>query len=182
MSTESLPLYQELRRQIDELVSKLAELRALENEIIQKMFPADGCPEVFLQFDDRSQTVMWFDKSLKLGGKSYRFVKTLWQAPRRRKKMESLEQSVWKSRARQQERLAMIKTKKGIHKVRVASRFVSQNTLKLFLFRLQNRLRTSMFPYEIVPVRDKKNGEIVGYKLKCTKRYMKIIRKYPSEK
>ena len=179
MTTEPLPPYLELRHRIDELVAKLAELRALENEVIQKMFPVAERPEILLQFDDRSKTVMWFDKSVKLGAKSYRFLKTLWQAPLHRKKIESLEQAVWKSKSQHQERLATVKTKRGILKVAVASRFVSQNTLKLFLFRLHNRLRSSLFPYKIVPVRGKKSGEIIGYKLKCTKRYEKFFKRVP---
>ena len=176
---EPFPPYLELRRRIDELVAQLTELRALENKVIEQMFPVTEHPEVLLQFDDRNKTVMWFDKSVKLGAKSYRFVKTLWQAPLHRKKIENLEQAVWKSRSRRQERLATVRTKRGIQRVAVTSRFVSQNTLKLFLFRLQNRLRSSLFPYKIVPVKYKKSGEIVGYKLKCTKKYENFIKKVP---
>ena len=175
MSADPLPPYMEIRQQIDDLIARLAELRAKENEILRQMFPVADRPEVLLHFNDRSQTVMWFDKSVKLGGKSYRFIKTLWKAPQHRKKIGSLEQSVWKTKFRQQKRLAMVKTKTGIHKVRVSSRFVLQNTLKLFLFRLQNRLRSVRFPYKVSPVKDKMSSEIIGYKLTCTKRYSKFI-------
>ena len=140
---------------------------------IKGIFTADTeAHEVPLHFDDESQTVRWHGKSLKLGGKSYLFLKTLWNAPRHRKKMESLEQSVWKTRGRKRSRLVSVKTKTGTRKVRVTSRFVSQNTLKLFLFRLQNRLLSVQFPYKIVPLKDKESAEIVGHKLKCTKRYI----------
>ena len=179
MTTEPLPPYWELRRQIDELVARLTELRTQENEIIQQMLEGAECPKVPLKFDDKTQTIRWFDNSLKLGGKSYLFIKTLWQAPRHRKKIENLEQSVWKPK--EQNRQVAVKTKKGIRNVRVTSRFLSQNTLKLFLFRLQNRLRTAQFPYKIVPIKIRKNGatgEIVGYGLKCVKRYIKFQEKY----
>jgi len=179
MSSEPLSPYLELRRQIDDLIAKLAELRAKENEILRQMFPDSRHSEVPLQFDDKSQTVQWFDQSLKLGGKSYLFVKTLWNAPLHRKKTENLEQCVWKSASRDQTRLVTVRTKKGIHKVKVASRLLSQNTLKLFLFRLQNRLRSALFPYKIVPVKNRKTGEIVGYRLKCTQWYKKKSKKVP---
>jgi len=179
MTTEPLPPYLELRRQIDELVAQLAKLRAQENEIIRQMLSGTEIPEIPLQFDDKTQTVQWFDKSLKLGGKSYLFIKTLWRAPQHRKNIERLEQSVWNPQERC--RQVAVKTTKGIRNVKVASRFLSQNTLKLFLFRLQNRLRSAQFPYKIVSVKSRKNGvtgEIVGYKLKCIKRYIKSQKKY----
>jgi hypothetical protein len=179
MPHEPLPPYLEIRQQIDELVVKLAELRAKENEMLRQMLSDSEQPEVMLQFDDRNKTIMWFDKSLKLGSKSYLFVKMLWYAPRHRKKIESLEQSVWKPKFQKHKRLVAVKTKNNLQRVRVASRFISQNTLKLFLFRLQKRLRLALFPYKISPIKDRKSGEIVGYGLKCTKRYMKIIKKVP---
>ena len=178
---EPLPPYLELRKQIDELIVKLTELRKQENEIIRQMLAGTELPEVPLHFDDKTQTIQWFDKSLKLGGKSYLFVKTLWQAPLHRKKIASLEQSVWTPQTSTKRRQIAVKTKKGVRRVKVASRFLPQNTLKLFLFRLQNRLRSAQFPYKIVPVKIQKNGttgEIVGYKLKCTKRYIKFQKKY----
>jgi hypothetical protein len=181
MMMEPPSSYLELRRQIDELVETLATLRRQENEIIRQMLSGVEQLEVPLQFDDKTQTVRWSGNALKLGGKSYLFVKTLWQAPRHRQKMETLEQSVWK--LKEQRRYMSVKTKKGIRNVQVASRFLSQNTLKLFLFRLQNRLRTAQFPYKIVPVKSRKNGttgEIVGYGLKCVKRYIKYQEKYRS--
>ena len=180
MAAEQPYPYLELRRQIDELVAKLAELRKQENEIIRQMLRNTEPSEVPLLFDDKNQTVTWFDHSLKLGGKSYLFIKTLWQAPMHRKKIEGLEQTVWKSKGTKQNRQITVKTKKGIRRVQVASRFLSQNTLKLFLFRLQNRLGAAQFPYKIVPVKNRKNGEIVGYGLKCVKRYTKFKKKYRS--
>ena len=179
MTSESLPHYLELRRQIDELIAQLAGLRAKENAILRQMFHEAEQSDILLQFDDKCQTIQWFDQSLKLGKKSYLFIKTLWQAPRHRKKTDRLEQSVWKSRSRKKYRYVTVKTKKGNRKVRIVSQFLSQNTLKLFLFRLQNRLRSVLFPYKIVPVKNGKDGEIVGYQLKCTKRYTKIQKKYP---
>jgi len=170
---EPLPPYLELRRQIDELVEKLTELRALENEVVRQMFSDSEQPEIPLQFDDSTKTVRWLDKSLKLGGKSYLFIKTLWNAPRHRKKIESLEQSVWKSKGRKKSRQITVKTAKGVRKVNISSRFLSQNTLKLFLFRLQNRLRSAQFPYKITPLKNRISAEIVGYGLKCTKNYIK---------
>jgi len=187
MTTEPLTPYLELRRQIDELVATLAELRKQESEIIRQMLSGVEVPEVPLQFDDKMQTVQWFGKSLKLGGKSYLFLKTLWYAPRHRKKIESLEQSVWKLKKpwnpKEHRRQVAVKTKKEVRRVKVASRFLSQNTLKLFLFRLQKRLRSAHFPYKIVPVKNRKNGitgEIVGYRLKCIKRYINFQKKYRS--
>ena len=179
MPPEPSSAYSELRRQIDELIEKLKELRIKENEILHQMFFGTEQPEVLLQFDDKNLTVHWFDKSLKFGKKSYLFVKTLWEAPKHRKKTESLERSVWKSESRKQTRLVSVRTKNGIRKVRVVSRFLSRNTLKLFLFRLQNRLQSANFPYKIVPVKNRKAGEIVGFRLKCTKRYTKFPRKVP---
>ena len=153
---------------------------------IKREFPVDPespeatlFPEATLQFDDQTQTVRWLDQSLKLGGKSYLFLKILWEAPRHRKKTASIEQSVWKTKGRKRRRLVTIKTKKGIRKVRVTARFVSQNTLKLFLFRLQNRLMTALFPYKIVPLKNKKSAEIIGYKLESTKRYTKASKNVP---
>jgi len=179
MPAEQLLHYLELRRQIDEHVAKLAELRMKENEIIRQMLSGTELPEVVLQFDDEMQTIRWFDQSLKLGGKSYLFIKVLWQAPQHRKRVEGLEQSVWKSRKRRQNRRVTVKTEQGIRQVRISARFLSQNTLKLFLFRLQNRLWSARFPYKIVPLKDRKSSEIVGYKLKCTKRYIKIKKNVP---
>jgi len=178
---ELLPSYLELRRQIDELVEQLATLRMQENEIIGQMLSKVEQIEVPLQFDDKTHTIQWSGNSLKLGGKSYLFIKTLWLAPGHRQKIENLEQSVWK--LKEQSRRVSVKTKKGIRKVKVASRFLPQNTLKLFLFRLQNRLRSAQFPYKIVPVKSRKNGivgEIVGYRLKCAKRYIKFQEQYRS--
>jgi hypothetical protein len=179
MPAEQLLHYLELRRQIDEHVAKLAELRTKENELIQQMLSGTALPEVPLQFDDETQTVKWWDTSLKLGGKSYLFIKTLWQAPRHRKRMEGLEQSVWKSRGRRQNRQVTVRTKHGIRNVKVSARFLSRNTLKLFLFRLQNRLGSAHFPYRIVPLKNKKSTEIVGYCLKCTKSYIKSTKNVP---
>ena len=176
---EPLSPYLELRRQIDELVEKLAELRKLENELIRQILSDSEQPEIPLQFDDKTKIVRWLDRSLKLGGKSYRFLKTLWSAPRHQKKIESLEQSVWKSRGQKKSRQITVKTAKGIRKVHVSSRFLSQNTLKLFLFRLQNRLRTAQFPYRITPRKNRISAEIVGYGLKCTKIYKKTQKKIP---
>ena len=179
MPLEQFSLFLELRRQIDDLVEKLAELRKQENEILRQMLSDTEQPEIPLNFDDKSQTVHWFDKSLKLGKKSYLFVKTLWLAPKHRKRTESLEQSVWKSRSRKQSRQVTVRTQNGIRKVRVVSRFLQRNTLKLFLFRLQNRLQLALFPYKIVPVKDRKTGEIIGFQLKCTKRYTKFPKDVP---
>ncbi|MDR0520628.1 MAG: hypothetical protein LBH00_02115 [Planctomycetaceae bacterium] len=173
-NTEQLPPYSELRRQIDELVARLAVLREKENEVIRQMFPAplpEKPQEILLLFNDQSQTVSWFEQTLKLGGKSYRFLQLLWNAPRHRKKIEPLTQSVWKTGRQKRKRQAAVKTKAGVRQVRVVSRFVPQNTLKQFLFRLQNRLRAARFPYKIVPVKSRRTREFTAYQLKCHQRY-----------
>lgn len=138
----------EALRMIEEATEILRRNREERERIESSLFRLPG-PE--LSFDDLRRGIVWHDRTIRLGQKSYLFVKTLWQGgDRHRAKIERIESVVFK-------------VGDGHRKM-----FLSVNTLRSFVNRLCMELKKQSFPYEIRNIKEKKTQEIRGYFLKCT--------------
>jgi alpha-amylase/alpha-mannosidase (GH57 family) len=123
--------------------------------------------EVLLQFEDDQRTVTWNGGRLKLGHKSWLFVKTLWDGNYHVASIEKIERIVW---VRKNRKKRIVK----VGKRKIKTDTISRNTFNSFLQRLKHELRGA-FPYKIIPVKSRRTREIAGYRLKRTKLCIKKL-------
>ena len=82
-----------------EISRQMETLRSEQERLLQSFLP-DAEPELF--FDDHKGRIRWPGGSVKLGKKSYRFVKTTWLGENHQVEFSELEESVWKKRLKEE--------------------------------------------------------------------------------
>ncbi|MDR3109362.1 MAG: hypothetical protein LBU65_06710 [Planctomycetaceae bacterium] len=155
----------EIENEIDTHLQAIFALQTEKQTLIQSSFFGKE-NEVSLSFDDNVRTIRWNCGSVRLSPKPYLFIKILWNAPQHRAKIETIEQKVWK-RKKGDKKEVTIKTKIGIKKVTIKSKFVPKGTLFSLVCRLQKALKNSRFPYKILSLKNFSTQETRGFALKC---------------
>ena len=126
----------EISRQID-------VLRQEQERIFQLLLP-DTEPDLF--FDDDKRRIYWSGGSVKLGKKSYAFVKTLWHGKDRCADLAELEENVWM-------------------KYPETETFIDRCTVTMLARHTQKNLNEVHFCYEIESVKNPSNQELTGFRL-----------------
>ena len=169
-----------LCRRLEEIRIKIKEHERIINEhrlaidlllseshsIISFVVTENLSDDVELCFEEDYRTVRWSGGSLKLGHKSWVFIKTLWNGKRHTVSVNKIEREVW----------VVSKRKKRLCKIgkrTIKTDMISRNTFNSFLQRLKKEL-SGKFPYKIIPVKSRETREISAYRLKRTKLF-KII-------
>jgi len=148
------PRLLEIRFEIDTHLRAIMDLRAEEALLITKRFRLPG---PILDFDKDGRTIRWDQSEKKFGKKSFLFLKTLWNGGvKHRAKIEKIERVVF-----------------GIGGQR--QMFLSANTLKMFLQRLEKELKKVAFPYSIKKIKNFSTLEIKGFQLVCTSKVQKNV-------
>jgi hypothetical protein len=150
----------EHRLLIDALLSESCSI--LSSVVVSKL-----SDDIELHFEGDQRTITWNGGCLKLGHKSYVFIKTLWGGNRHTASVDKIERRVWLIKQR----------KKRVVKIgnrTIKTDTVSRNTFNSFLQRLRNELRGN-FPYKITPIKSRETREIAAYRLKRTKLFKKIF-------
>jgi hypothetical protein len=153
----------------NEINTRLREIIALQTEkqtLIQSSLP-DEENEQPLSFNDTTRTICWSGGSVRLTPKPYLFIKILWNTPRHRAKIETIEQKVWKRNKNENNKEVTVKTKIGIKKVTIKSKFVPKGTIFSLVCRLKKALETCRFPYKILSLKKFSTQETKGFALKC---------------
>ncbi|MDR1383916.1 MAG: hypothetical protein LBJ67_08750 [Planctomycetaceae bacterium] len=52
----------EVRRQLNEAIQRVVELRCIENQLLDEHLPTNEHTELALQFDDKTRTVSWLGR------------------------------------------------------------------------------------------------------------------------
>lgn len=138
---------------VDRRIHRLLELNQQMNilcrkqeRMIQSLLPDAGPELPELSFDDHRRRIYWPGGSVKLGKKSYRFVKTIWLGEDHRAEFVELEEAVW---------LREPKTKT----------FVTRRTVSTLAQYAEKNLTEANFPYRIEVVKNFFSREIEGFSL-----------------
>ena len=130
----------EIQKEINAHLMAILDLRSEEWFIISTRFRFPG-PAI--TFDGDGRTIRWDDGEIKVGPKSWLFLKTLWRGGKKhRAKLDRIERNVWGE-----------------------GRFVPSNTIAQMAKRLSETLKNTNFPYKILPAKKKETLEIQGYQL-----------------
>ena len=130
-----------------EIGDQIDALRREQDQIVQSLLPN---AEPALLFDDHRRRIYWDHGSVKLGKKSYSFVKTLWHGKDRQADLAELEENVWMQRPEMET-------------------FVDLCTVSMLVRHIQKNLHEANFPYEIESVKHISNRELMGFRLAyCT--------------
>ena len=108
-----------------EIGDQIDTLRREQERIVQSLLP-EGEPE--LRFDEQRRRIYWNSGSIKLGKKSYLFVKTIWFGKEHQAELTELEECVW-----------MQHTKTEM--------FVARRTVSTLVLHTQKNLSEVDFPY-----------------------------------
>ena len=155
MSDEQNVELSDVRAEIDSLIERVVTLRVKENSLIARQIPK--CSETPLRWNDAIRTISWFGGLCKLSPKEYLFVKTLWNGKDHYAEWSVIEEIVWAERFQKNS----------------SATFLSKNTVKVFLSRLQAKLEKLHFPYTIVPIAGTNNHGTSGWCLIITENYKK---------
>ena len=115
-----------------------------EQERITKSLLCDTESE--LRFDDHRRRVYWAGGSVKLGKKSYLFVKTLWFGENHQAELAELEENIWTQRS-------------------ATEGFIARRTVSALVLHTQKNLTEAYFPYEIEAVKNFSSRELEGFRL-----------------
>ena len=130
-------------RRLLEVNSQMDALRRELERIIRLLLP-DVKPE--LSFDDPLRRIYWSSGSVKLGKKSYSFIKTLWFGDGHQAEIAELEENVWAQQMKTQA-------------------FVARRTVSMLVRHTQKNLTEANFPYKIEPVKNFSSQELEGFRL-----------------
>ena len=126
----------EISRQVEALQSE-------QERLLQSLLP-DGEPE--LSFADHKRRISWAGGSVKLGKKSYLFVKTIWLGKNHQVEFSEVEESVWKKQLAEK-------------------MFISLQTVSMLARHTQKNLIEVNFPYEIESIKNDSSRELEGFRL-----------------
>jgi DNA-binding response OmpR family regulator len=153
----------EILNEIDFHLQQIFDLRIKERTLIETSISKEKSSAVLLKFDDSTQRIHWYSShSIRLKGKSYLLIKTIWKSKHHRATISKIERRVWN--AGTPERL-----------------FVERHAICTLINRLQQKLKGNNFPYKIKTLKVKtktQNGTkqlIKGWKLICAQRTTKKL-------
>jgi DNA-binding response OmpR family regulator len=126
-----------------EISQKIVELQREQTQILQSLLP-NTMPE--LVFDDQRRRIYWGGGSVKLGKKSYLFVKTVWNGEGHHAEFAELEENVWMLQAE-------------------TEMFVDRSTVAMLVRHTQKNLTDADFPYKIEGVKIFSSRELEGFRL-----------------
>ena len=126
-----------------EISQEMATLRNEQEKILQSLLP-ETMPELF--FDDSRRRIYWGGGSVKLGKKSYIFVKTVWFGEDHQAEFADLEENVW-----------IQNTEKKM--------FVDRSTVAMLVRHTRKNLTEANFPYEIENIKNFSSQELEGFRL-----------------
>ena len=151
-SAGGIPVDDRLYRLL-EISQEIATLRDEQEKILQSLLP-NTMPE--LLFDDLRRRIHWGGGSVKLGKKSYIFVKTVWSGEDHRAEFADLEENVW-----------MQNTEKKM--------FVDRSTVTMLVRHTQKNLTEANFPYKIESIKNFSSQELEGFRLVLSEDKKKIL-------
>ena len=131
-------------RRLLEVNCQMDVLRRELEQIIQRLLSPNVKQE--LSFDDHRRRIYWSGGSVKLGKKSYLFIKTLWLGECHQAELAELEENVWAQH---------IETKA----------FVARHTVSMLVRHTQKNLTEANFPYKIETVKNFSSQELEGFRL-----------------
>ena len=123
----------------------MADIVALDKEELE-ILTGKVRPEKPVSLTFSKNVIRWEDGALAISGKGYRFVKALYEANDMRLEIAVLEEIVWKDDMEE----------KG--------KVIRQNTFRVALLRLAEKLERAKFPYRLLPERSKEKHEVVKRK------------------
>ena len=126
-----------------EINRQVETLRSEQERLLQSLLP-DAEPE--LSFADHKRRISWSGGSVKLGKKSYLFVKTIWLGDNHKIEFSVLEESVWG------EQLAK-------------KMFISLPTVSMLARHTQKNLTEANFPYVVETIKNDSSRELEGFRL-----------------
>jgi DNA-binding response OmpR family regulator len=118
-------------------------LQREQTQILKSLVP-DTMPELF--FDDQRRRIYWGGGSVKLGKKSYLFIKTVWNGENHQAEFAELEENVWMRDAE-------------------SDMFVDRSTVTMLVRHTQKNLIEANFPYEIESVKNFSSRELEGFRI-----------------
>ena len=130
-------------RRLLEVNSQMDVLRRELERLVRLLLP-DEKPE--LSFDDLLRRIYWSGGSVKLGKKSYSFIKTLWYGDGHQAEIAELEENVWAQQM-------------------ATKAFVARRTVSMLVRHTQKNLTETDFPYKIEPVKNFSSQELEGFRL-----------------
>ena len=126
-----------------EIGTQIDALRREQEQITKSLLPDT---ESELHFNDLRRRVYWAGGSVKLGKKSYLFVKTLWFGKNHQAELGDLEESVWTQRSEMEG-------------------FVARGTISTLVLHTRKNLMEAHFPYKIEVVKNFFSRELEGFRL-----------------
>lgn len=140
-------------RRLLEVNNQMDAIRCELERIVRLLLP-DVKPE--LSFDDNRRRIYWNGGSIKLGKKSYLFVKTLWLGERHRAELAELEENVWTQQVE-------------------TEAFVARRTISMLVQHTQKNLIEADFPYKIETVKKNSSQELEGFQLVLLNNQKKML-------
>ena len=126
-----------------EIGNQIDALRREQDKIVQSLL-SNTEPE--LVFDDHRRRIYWDSGSVKLGKKSYLFVKTLWNGEDYQADFAELEENVWTQHSE-------------------SEMFLARRTVSTLVQHTQKNLTEANFPYKIEAVKNFSSRELEGFRL-----------------
>ena len=137
---------------VDHRLQRLLEIRqqmvtlCQEQERLLQSFLPDG--KQVLSFVDHKRRISWVGGSVKLGKKSYQFVKKLWLGENHQVELSELGESVWNKPLEEKEKKP-----------------ISPPTVSKLVQETQDNLVEANFPYEIETLKNNSSQELEGFRL-----------------
>jgi len=128
-------------------------LREEHGQILQSLL-SETKPELF--FDDPRRQIHWGGGLIKLGKKSYLFVKTIWLGENHQAELTELEENVWTEHLE-------------------TETFVDRCTVSMLVRHVQKNLNEANFPYKIETVKNFLSKELEGFRLVLRDNKKKIL-------
>ena len=141
-----------------EINQEMAALRCEQEQILKSLL-TNSEPE--LSFDDQRRRIYWEGGSVKLGKKSYLFVKTVWRGENHQAEFAELEENVWLRHAETEEM------------------FVDRCTVSMLARHTQKNLNEAHFPYLIEPIKNFSGRELEGFRFVFPGQKKKILPQKP---
>ena len=142
-------LLDEIRQERRELLlsqTKITERLIALDQKEQEILTGKVRPEKPVSLTFSKNVIRWEGGALAISGKGYRFVKALYEANEMRLEIAVLEEIMWKDDMEE----------KG--------KVIRQNTFRVALLRLAEKLERAKFPYRLLPERSKEKHEVVKRK------------------
>jgi len=126
-----------------EIIRQISSLCQELQQCLQSLLPET---EQELLFNDDRRRIYWDGGSVKLGKKSYLFIKTIWQGENHQAEFAELEENVWMQDSKPET-------------------FVARRTVSTLVQHTQKNLEEANFPYKIEPIKNFPCRELVGFRL-----------------